>query len=293
MPKFIKIYSQQIIWGAVTLLISINFLIWSDVFGRRNQADIEVSFFDVGQGDSIFLKSKDGADILIDGGPNNKVISLLARSLPFYDRSIDVVLLTHPHSDHVTGLIDVLKQYHVGMVLESGADYNTPEAKEFERIIKEKNIKRVVIDRPASLSFSDGALLKILLPGESFENKILKNVHDSMVVSELDYENKKILFMGDAEKKLEQKLISEDKIGNTDILKIGHHGSKTSSTQNFIDVVRPKYAIISVGRNKFGHPNQEVLSRLLNFGVKTFRTDMSGTIRAKITNGVLTLKSEK
>ncbi len=275
------------------LLVSSNFLIWSAIFEKQKQGDMEISFFNVGQGDSIFIQFKDGTDILIDGGPTNKILSLLSENLPFYDHHIDMVLLTHPHLDHVTGLIDVLKKYNVGMVLESGAPYPTPESQEFEQVIKEKNIRKIVIDHPVSVSFADSAILKILLPTESFENKVLKNVHDSMMVSELDYENKKILLMGDAEKKLEQKLTRENTIGVVDILKVGHHGSKTSSTQNFLNVVRPRYAIISVGRNRFGHPNQEVLSRLLDFGIKTFRTDIHGTVRASITNGILTLKPEK
>ncbi len=294
MQKFLKIYLNQILGGIILLLLSANFLIWSQIFSEAHRPEMQVYFFDVGQGDSEFIESKDGTQILIDGGPTSQILSKLAGSLSYSDHFIDVVILTHPHADHVSGLIDVLKRYDVGVVIESGVEYNTAEAKEFEKIIQEKNIKRIIVDKPIELDFFGKAKLRFIYPDKSFLEQTLKNVHDSSLVSELDFENKKILFMGDAEQKIEQKLISENAISKIDILKVGHHGSKTSSKDFFLKIIQPKYAVISVGaRNRYGHPTAEVLSSLAVAGSKIFRTDLNGTIEFGINNGELSFVKEK
>lgn len=264
------------------------------LWNLEQKPELQVYFFDVGQGDSIFIEAKDGTQILIDGGPTNKILPLLGGVMPFYDHSIDAVILTHPHADHVSGLIEVLKRYSVGSVIESGASYNTAEAKEFENLVSEKHIKKIIINKPTKLSFFKNAALNFLFPDKSFDGRILKNVHDSALVSELDFEGKKILFMADAEKNLERYLIQKGVLGDVDVLKIGHHGSKTSSNDFFLKVVKSEYAVISVGsRNRYGHPPQDVLSRLATAGAKIFRTDINGTIKLNINNGVLELFPEK
>ncbi len=256
--------------------------------------ELQVYFFDVGQGDSIFIEAKDGTQILIDGGPTNKILPLLGGVMPFYDHSIDAIILTHPHADHVTGLIEVLKRYNVGEVIESGVGYNTAEAKEFENLVSEKHIKKIIIQKPVKLTFFKTAALNFLFPDRSFNGQILKNVHDSALVSELDFEGKKILLMADAEKNLERYLIQKGVLGDVDVLKAGHHGSKTSSNDFFLKVVKPEYAVISVGaRNRYGHPHQQTLSNLEAIGAKIFRTDIDGTIVLNINNGLLTLQKEK
>lgn len=260
----------------------------------ERKPELQIYFFDVEQGDSIFIEAKDGTQILIDGGPTNKILPLLGGVMPFYDHSIDAVILTHPHADHVSGLIEVLKRYDVERVFESGVNYHTAEAKEFERLVSEKHIKKIIIDRPIKLSFFKNAALNFLLPDKSFEGQILKNVHDSALISELNFENKKILLMSDAEKKIEEKLVREGKVGDVDVLKAGHHGSKTSSNADFLEAVKPEYAVISVGaRNRYGHPHQQTLSNLEAIGAKIFRTDIDGTIILNISNGRLTLQKEK
>ncbi|MDP2668598.1 MAG: MBL fold metallo-hydrolase [bacterium] len=288
MLKFFEIYRKQIIWAAVFFLFSLNFIIWSSVFAVSGAPELAVYFFDVGQGDAEFISAKDGTQILIDGGPNTKVLSELGRVMPYYDNSIDVIILTHQHADHITGLIDVLRRYKVGMVIENGAGYNTAEYAEFERVIAEKNIRKIIIDRPEELIFYKGAVLKFLYPERSYEGEILKNVHDATVISELDFEERKILFMGDAEKNIEARIVYEGVAGDVDVLKVGHHGSKTSSNDFFLTAIKPEYAVISAGEgNRYGHPGQQTLSNLASAGAKIFRTDRDGTIILEIRSGEL------
>lgn len=285
--KFLQIFKLckgKILGGAVLIFLALNFLVWSSVLENLKKPDIEIYFFDVGQGDASLIESKDGTQILIDGGPPNKILSKLSEVLDFNDRSLDVLILTHPHIDHVSGALEVLKNYDVGLLVESGVNYHTAEAIEFEKLAAEKKLKRLIVNKPTKLKFFHGAEIRFLYPDKSFKGLTLKNVHDSTVVSELFYKNKKILFMGDAEKIIERYLVSKNLVNDADVLKAGHHGSKTSNTKEFLSVVRPEYSVIEVGRNSYGHPTQEVLSRLASVGSQIFRTDTDGTIKFEINN---------
>lgn len=294
MKNFLKLHKNKILSGGLLFVAALILLAGLYLWNLERKPELQIYFFDVGQGDSIFIEAKDGTQILIDGGPTNKILPLLGGVMPFYDHSIDAVILTHPHADHVSGLIEVLKRYNVGAVIESGAGYNTAEAKEFEALVSEKHIKKIIIDKPVKLSFFKTAVLNFLFPDKSFEGQILKNVHDSALVSELDFEGKKILLVADAEKNLERYLVQKGVLGDIDVLKVGHHGSKTSSNNFFLKVVKPEYAVISVGaRNRYGHPYQQVLSNLEAVGAQIFRTDINGTITLKINKGELSLQKEK
>lgn len=293
MKNFIISQRKNIVGSALLFVLAITSIIWSEVFRAENQPDMAISVFNVGQGDATFIQARDGTQILTDGGPDGTILSLLKEKMPYYDRSIDVVIATHPHKDHIAGLIDVLQRYQVGTFIESGTLYNTPEFYELERIIDGKGIRRIVLDHPGEITFYDHAVLRLLTPTLSFASTTLKNVHDADIVSELDFEGKKILLMGDAEKNIEKQLVDEKIIGKVDILKVGHHGSKTSSTEQFLWVARPEYAIISVGRNRYGHPHQITLNHLSNVGAKILRTDIVGTVDVNIEHGTLLVQSEK
>lgn len=294
MNEFVKKHKSRIFWALEVFLISLAAISFVSFYGSAEEPGLAVYFLDVGQGDAIFIEAGDGTQILIDGGPPNRILPILGELMSYFDKYIDVVVLTHPHADHVSGLIEVLGEYGVGMAIESGVDYHTAEAKIFDGLVKEKNIKTAIIDRPTDLNFGGGALLKFIYPDKSFAGETLKNAHDSAIISQLDFEGREILFMSDAEKKLEQKLVAEGKVGDIDVLKTGHHGSKTSSNDFFLKIVKPEYVVISAGaRNRYGHPAQEVLSRIAASGAKIFRTDLDGTITLKINNGELSLQKEK
>lgn len=265
--------------GLLAALVISAGIIWYAVFYFEQHQNLIVHFFDVGQGDSILIESPNGNQILIDGGPSNAILAKLGRTLPFWDHSIDLFILTHPHSDHVTGLLEVLRRYDVGAVVETGVEYSTPEYKEWQALLGKKQVPVFFVHAGEKIQFAQNGYFDLLLPTKNFVGASLKNVHDSMIVSKMHYGSTTILFTGDAEKTLEAQLVGSGANLLSDILKIGHHGSKTSSTENFLRAVQPKVAVIQVGRkNRFGHPTQEVLDRLTSHGIQFFRNDLDGDI---------------
>lgn len=254
-------------------------LIWYGVYYVESRRNLVIHFFDVGQGDGIFFELPKSVYVLIDGGPGNGMLSKLGSVMPFWDRTIDLVVLTHPHADHVDGLIDVVKRYDVGMVIESGSFYPTPDYNEWNKLVKQKKIPVIYAHKGQYVTLSEIATFHILSPQKEVKDMRFTNIHDSMVVSKLVYGSTTILFTGDAEKIIEYNLISSGASLAADILKVGHHGSKTSTTQGFLDAVRPRFAVISVGRkNNYGHPHTDVLDRINAAGIDLFRTDMHGGV---------------
>lgn len=266
-------------------------LIWYGVYYLESPHNLVIHFFDVGQGDGMFFELPNHVQVLIDGGPGSGMLSKLGSVMPFWDRTIDLVILTHPHADHVDGLIDVLKRYDVGMVIESGSFYPTPDYDEWNTLVKQKHIPVVYARRGQSVALSNISKLDILYPQKEIIGKRFTNIHDGMVVSKLSYGSTTILFTGDAERPIEYELIASGIPIAVDILKIGHHGSKTSTTQNFLDAVHPRFAVISVGRkNRYGHPHTDVVDRIKASGIDLFRTDIHRDIEF-MSNGVRVWKS--
>ena len=260
-------------------------LVWYAVIAQ-SRTGLSVYVFDVGQGDSIFIDDANGNQILIDGGPDSSVLTRLGEVMPFYDHSIDMLILTHPHADHVDGLVEVLKRYQVGQVIESGAAYPTPAYQEWHRLLTEKHIPVTIARAGARVVFDAIGALTILAPLEDFKDKSLSHIHDTMLVSRLDYGSASLLLTGDMEASLEKKLIFYHAPLRADILKVGHHGSKTSSSDELLAAVSPQAAIISVGKNnRYGHPNQEVLDRFASLHIPVYRTDIAGTAKIQSDGG--------
>lgn len=262
------------------MLLLVVVLVWYAVFYFEARQNLLVSFFDVGQGDSIFIEVPNGNQILVDGGPSDKILAKLGQTLPFWDRSIDLLILTHTHADHLDGLLEVLKRYQIGAVLESGASYSLPEYEEWHRILEEKKVPIVIARRGQKVILAQNGELDIFSPFENFVGASLKNPHDANIVSRLIYGNSSLLLMGDAEKSLEYRLLwAGPGVLKSEVLKVGHHGSKTSSSEEFLQAVSPKIAVIQAGRkNRYGHPTQEVLDRLASAGAKILRNDLAGDI---------------
>lgn len=290
MLKFLKIHERKICGGFILFFLSLNWLIWFEVFNIANKAELTISFFDVGQGDAVFIESDDGAQILIDGGPNGRILSHLGAAMPYGDNFIDVVVVSHPHADHVAGLIEVLKKYEVGAAIESGVFYDTPEAEEFQRLVSEKEIKRILVEKPSKLSFFNGAVIRFLYPDTSYAGKHVKDINETSLIAVLEYAGKKILFTGDAGRATESGLLQNGVLEDIDVLKVGHQGSRYSSTNKFLNKISPEYAVISVGKNSYGHPHPDALLRLASAGAKIFRTDLDGTVILEIRDGNLMWK---
>lgn len=243
-----------------------------------------VAFLDVGQGDAVFVQAENGNQVLLDGGPNKAVLRRLSKMMPFYDRSIDMIINSHPHADHLTGLVEILKRYEIDSAIEPGTKLNTPEYMEWENLLKDKKIPLFYGRRGMKINLDKNLYLEILLPIVDAKNL---DSHTGILVAKLVYGDTSYLLMGDAEKPLENYLVSLD--GNppagglkTDVLKIGHHGSNKSTSEALLGFSNPEYAIISVGKdNSYGHPHKETLNILSKFGISILRTDESGTIKIK------------
>lgn len=261
----------------VAVLLVANFLIWQNVSFVQKENFLTVAFLDVGQGDSIYIEGQNGAQILIDGGPNGNVLVELAKVMPFGDRTIDLLMVTNPDQDHYGGFLDVLKSYDISYVIEPGTRTPNKNYREFKRMVKEEGAKEMMAKRGMSIPLGNGALLKIIFPDRDVSDM---SRNDGSIIARLDYGSTSVMFTGDTTKIIEEYLVN--KYPNdlkSDVLKVAHHGSKTSTAKNFVKMVAPAYAVISNGRdNSYGHPHQNTLKTLSEFGVKTFRTDTLGTI---------------
>jgi len=241
---------------------------------------LEVDFLDVGQGDAILIKTPGGQNILIDGGPDKTVIKRLGENLAWWDKQIDLMILTHPHDDHVTGLIEVLKRYGVKRILYTGAAHNAPNYLAWLKTARDKKVPLTIIDKAQTVNLGEQTKLEILYPGRSLLNKTLADLNDSSIIIKLVHGQNKFLLTGDAGLEVEKTLLAGEADLAADILKVGHHGSEYSTSQEFLEKIKPRIAVIQVGAgNDFGHPNLRIIKRLERTGAEIFRTDLSGTVK--------------
>ncbi|OHA46231.1 MAG: hypothetical protein A3B75_03040 [Candidatus Terrybacteria bacterium RIFCSPHIGHO2_02_FULL_43_14] len=240
---------------------------------------LKVDFFDVGQGDSAFIETPSGWQVLIDGGPDSTVVSKLGQVMPAWDRSLDVVVATHPEADHIAGLIEVLKNYKVDYVVETGMAKDTEVSRAWAEAVKNEGAKVIYADGPKRVLFGQDAYMDLLWPLTNHKDEVNPKPNNFAVVSKLHYGQRIFLFTADIERWTEQQIISRGINVKSDVLKIGHHGSKTSSSEVFLGIVDQQTAVISVGKNnKYGHPNTSVLQRLSASDALVLRTDKEGDI---------------
>jgi competence protein ComEC len=253
-------------------------------FYNQIEEQLEISFIDVGQGDASLVQTPFGQNILIDGGPDEKVLFELSELLAPWDRTIDLLILTHPHDDHVSGLMSVLQKYRVKNVIHTGVYSDNPVYQEYQAIIKSQNIA-LINNKINFIKLGDNCNLLFLYPQADISGQVLSNLNNTSIVVQLDCLDKKVLFMGDAELEVENFLLANDFELDSDIIKIGHHGSDTSSSLNFLEEVNPQIAVISLGDdNKFGHPSQRVINRLQRLNLDIYQTNIVGTINFIIKN---------
>jgi len=276
--------NEKFIFFILGFLFLANFFAWFVVFDLRKHKFLEVNFFNVGQGDAILIETPTMHQILIDGGPSSKIIEKLSKEIPFWDRSIDLIILTHPEKDHLTGLLEVLKRYKVENVLWTGIVREIPEYKEWESLIERANVKIAKAGQKISCKNCQWKI-EIFYPFESLEGEKFEDSNNTSIISKLIFGKNSFLFTGDIYKDVEESLVLASPLDlKSNVLKVAHHGSKTSSSQKFLEKVLPEIAIISVGENKYGHPNEEVLEILKNYGIRVLRTDLDGDIKI-ISNG--------
>lgn len=254
--------------------------VWLSLEARAQSKFLTVAFLDVGQGDSIYIESPAGLQVLIDAGAGGRVLQELDKVMPPLDRSLDAVVATHPDADHIGGLVDVLGHYELGAYIESGVPDGTQTARALRRMIGEQNIPVYIAKRGMALDLGGGAYLEILFPDRDVSNLPSSKTNDGSIVARLVYGQSEVMLTGDAPQYVEEHLLKYGAESvRSDILKVGHHGSKTSTSERFLVEVSPDVAIISVGaNNRYGHPAQVVLDALQKAAVPVVRTDEEGTI---------------
>ncbi len=251
--------------------------------------NLHVSFLDVGQGDAILIQTPAHQDILVDGGPDPRELNLeLGRKMPFWDRTIDLVVLTHPHADHLTGLLDVLQRYHVKQVLFTDLDYQSPLYDEWFRLIEEEGIEYTFAQAGQQIDTGiEGVTIEVLNPANPLPDNAQIDLDDIGVVLRVCSGQVSFLLTADITEEAESELMKCRANLSSTVLKAGHHGSSTSTSQGFLAAVDPQIVVISVGAdNTFGHPSDEVMERLEEEigGDNIYRTDENGTIEF-ITDG--------
>lgn len=267
---------QKIILGLILVTLILVGLIY---FTQDNQEYLEVTTLDIGQGDAILIETPYDQNILIDGGPDNSVIYGLSRNLPFFERTIDLMILTHPDADHVTGLVEVLRRYEVKKVLYTGVVHNSSNYRAFLSEIEAEGAEVGIVGEAYDLSLGEDLVLKILYPDFSANGLEFDDVNDTSIVAELSYGEIDFMLTGDASIEVEEKLIDKEIDLEAEVLKAGHHGSKTSTSLEFVEVVSPQYGIISAGAdNSFGHPNLRVIKNLEKRDVEILETAEMGDI---------------
>jgi len=275
-----RILTKNLKWYFLGALFLATVFVWYAVL-VETRGELTVAFLDVGQGDAIFIEAPNGNQVLVDAGPNNAVLRELTQVMPFYDRSIDMIIESHPDKDHIAGFVEVARRYDIALAMEPGVKSDSPVYKELNKVLAENSqgrIQKITARRGMRINLGEGAYIDILFPDRDVYNL---ETNMASVVARLVYGNNSFLLTGDSPKSIEKYLVSFGGL-KSDVLKIGHHGSKTSTSETFLGNVSPKYAIISVGAdNRYGHPKQEVIDLLNKFEIPILRTDKSGTIKFK------------
>ena len=283
---------KKIAYIVLGILFLTAILIWLAVFSLENQK-LEIIFFDIGQGDSILINAKNNQQILIDGGPNDFVVDKLGKTLPFYDKKIELIILTHPDKDHISGLVEVVKRYKVDKILTTGIECSTEVCQILSEQIQKKKIPIKIAQAGQTISIGDNIFLGILNPLENLSGENVKNKNDTSIVAKLIVGENSVLLTGDITSKAEKKLTENNFNLQSDFLKIAHHGSKYSTSENFLEMVSPEMAIISVGKNSWSMPTKEVLEKLDKEKIKVYRTDIDGDIRIIFSGNNFNAKIEK
>jgi len=264
----------------------------TEVAGKAISNGLKVTYLDIGQGDASFIEFPDGQQLLVDCSIDGRILEALCRVMPYYDHDIDYLLVTHPDLDHYGGCTEVMNRFQIKNIVYSGLEKRGDQMWEaFLSAIQNENANYIEANKEDVWNIAS-TTIHILYPDHSIpDNKnvpnstVEANANNTSIVFKLSYLDKNLLFMGDAEEELEKYLIVTygDQL-DADVLKLGHHGSDSSSSKNFIKITSPHDAIASCGlNNKFGHPSRRILSRLERIASSTiWRTDLQGDIFLKL-----------
>jgi competence protein ComEC len=268
--RFSSRLETKVLVGVAAILLVLAFFAWRGLPDGR----LHVVFLDVGQGDAIFIQTPSGRQVLVDGGPSETaLLAQLGRQMPFWDRTLDVMVLTHPESDHVTGLASVLERYQVDAVVFREMEHESEVYAHWLRLLEAEGATIYRGEAGLRLALDEGLEMVVLHPGAELQG----DANNDSIVARLTYGQISVLLTGDIEAEVEQQLVAGGATLASTVLKAAHHGSCNSTTHEFLEAVAPEVAVISVGaENRFGHPCAEALERLA--GLPVYRTDEQGAI---------------
>lgn len=273
----------------LALLMVLNGIIYTRILTPEPRV-LAVSFLDVGQGDAILVEGPTGIDMLIDGGRDRSVLRELPKELGFFDRSLDIMVATHPDSDHINGLADVLARYQVSYFLESGVENDTaPTARLADAIARERGMGTFTARRGQRIHLGDGAYADILFPDTDVSDV---ETNEGSIAMRIVYGETSFMLTGDLSSPGENHLVLlEGENLESDVLKAGHHGSRHSSDAVWLEHVSPEYVVISAGEgNSYGHPHEEVLERVRSQSASILSTIDQGTITFTTDGTALTIE---
>lgn len=243
---------------------------------------LHLKFYDVGQGDAVFIRTPSGNQILIDGGPDSRILPKLYADMPFFDRTIELVILTHPHADHVSGLVEVLRRFKVEHIIYGPDDYDSNVYRQFISQTKEQVRRGAAVHHLGGgerISLGEVSLEMLWPPLESTASDTTSNPNNLSLVGELRFKGFKALLPGDQETDEAARMLSRLPLSPVEVLKVAHHGSKNGLNREALEILKPQLAVISVGaNNKYGHPHQQTLDLLRSLAIPNRRTDVDGTV---------------
>ncbi len=278
-------------WYLLFGLIILSFVLWYIVLREDREGIMTFVVLDVGQGDALYIESPTGKQVIVDGGPNKTLMREISKVVPWYDRHLDMIVVTNPDRDHYEGFIPLLEKYKIDTVLEAGTTNPNPAYAIFQKVVLEKNIKKVIAIRGQNIDLGGGAFLQVLFPDRDISGL---SPNDGSIVMKLIYGDTSVMLQGDSTSRIEEYLLSLSTTTlQSTILKAGHHGSKTSSLEKYIQVVYPKWTVISSGlNNSYGHPHKETLETMKKFNIPTLDTCNNGSLIFRSDGKIFTLKNK-
>ncbi|MFZ2621156.1 MAG: MBL fold metallo-hydrolase [Minisyncoccia bacterium] len=291
MQKWLLHAREHTRWYLLFSLIFLSFVLWFVIFHENRQGILTFAVLDIGQGDALFIESPTGTQVLVDGGPDKNLMKEISKVLPFYDRHIDMIVVTNPDQDHYSGFIPLLQKYKIDSILEPGTTNPNPAYKVLEDEIAEKNIPKTIASRGQIIDLGGGAYLRILFPDRDISGL---SPNDGSIIMQLVYGDTSVMLQGDSTAKMEGYVMTLGEDLKSTILKIGHHGSRTSSTEEYVTKVSPQFAVISSGiNNQYGHPHKETLETLSKLKIPTLDTCVMGDIIFHSDGKVFSLQNKK
>jgi competence protein ComEC len=267
--------------GLAGLLLGV-VLVWAAAFQQPDRR-LHLYVLDVGQGDALLLVSPQGHTVLVDGGPDPaRLATQLGRHLPFWQRSLDLLVLTHPHEDHLAGLVDALARYDVGQVIQTPYTVTTETAQAWDRALAARQVPVVPAVRGTTVEVEPGLALRVLAPERTLLRGTHSDINNASTVLRLTYRQLNMLLAGDIETEAGERLLAGANAElplTAAVLKVPHHGSATGLSRPLLAAIRPQVALISVGAdNPYNHPAPDPLAELAEIAVPVYRTDRQGTI---------------